>query len=241
MICLTYDTDHMIEEWMAEFLARHDWPGRATFFCHRRYESLQQSRDEIGLHPYLNSFREIEKVVSRLRQEVDPGMVGVRSHSCATSHVVMETYHKLGFQYCSNHEFLYSTGIQPIRQPWGLWELPVYYMDNMDFWYQQVWPELGHKPFHPDVIRKAFDSDSLFVFAFHPLHVVLNTRSLKDYNSVRERIYAGKESPFDMAFPGRGSLTFFEELIDMANTKGEEFNSCRGALEAVVNRLQPTV
>jgi hypothetical protein len=238
MICLTFDTDNMTEEWMAEFLKKFDWPGKATFFCHRYFSCLDRSRHEVGLHPYLQSLPDVEQAVCQLRNEVSPSAIGIRSHSCVTSHVIVEAFHKLGMQYCSNHEFLYQTSLRPFRQPWGLWELPIYYMDNMDFWFSEAWEDLEHEPFRREVMEQAFDSDGLFVFAFHPLHIALNTRRLSDYNQVRENIYEGRQAPFAMTFPGRGTRTFFEELLDMACEQGESFLSGKDVLETIEQRQQ---
>jgi hypothetical protein len=104
-------------------------------------------------------------------------------------------------------------------------------MDNMDFWMTRNWPEIGHVPFSRDVIEKAMhDEDSLFVFDFHPLHIALNTTSVEDYVAKKHAVVSGGISPFDLRATGRGTATFFEDLVSEMFRRNVKSASCLEAL-----------
>jgi hypothetical protein len=138
----------------------------------------------------------------------------------------------LGYQYVSQAHTLFQTGLRPFRHPWGVWEVPIYYMDNMDFWMPKNWPELGHEPFASEVIERALGEPGLYVFDFHPIHIALNTRNHDDYTRVKQRIVDEGTSPFDLRFPGRGVSVFFEELCEALDRAGVRSVSCSEAVAA---------
>ena len=110
---------------------------------------------------------------------------------------------------------MYQAGLAPFRHPWGVWELPIYYMDNMDFWMRTNRPSLGHEPFSTEWIKRSLNEPGLYVFDFHPLHIALNTSSADDYQRVKARILDDHVSPFDLTFPGRGAREYFLELCEV--------------------------
>jgi hypothetical protein len=231
MICLTFDTDHMTDAWMKEFLGRFPIPGEATFFCHRSLESLIASRHELGPHPFIENLSSWQQDFRALAATLSRTVSGTRPHSCVFSHMVGVDLGKMGYTYVSQSNHIYQTGLRPYRHPWGLWELPIYYMDNMDFWIPKNWPTLGHEPFSPRIIDAALaDPESLYVFDMHPLHIALNTRSHSDYEAVKVRVLQEGMSPFDLAVGGRGARVFFEELCDGMRRVSEGSYTCMEAL-----------
>ncbi len=231
MICITFDTDWMEPAWLDRFLEKWTPPGQATIFQHRSYPALATQAHELCPHPIIHSLEEWKKGVERFRDEVAPGSQGVRPHSCVFSHALGVGLRELGFRWISQANNQYETDLEPVRHPWGLWELPIYYMDNMDFWMARNWPSSGHQAFSPAVIANALmNEDKLFVFAFHPLHMALNTSGPDGYAAVKSRILDRQASPFDLRGPGRGTATFYEELCDAMLKKNARSWSCSDAL-----------
>jgi len=231
VICLTFDTDWMIDETLAMFLERVHWPGVATFFLHADLSCIHSTPHELCPHPFIEDLRSWEKGMQSLASSIPVRARGVRPHSCVFSHMIGIRLHELGYRYVSQAQHLFQAGLQPFRHPWGIWEMPIYYMDNMDFWMPKNWPNLAHRPFSGEVIDRAINEPGLYVFDFHPLHIALNTRCHADYTSVKQRIVEERASPFDLRFPGRGVGVFFDELCEALERSGVRSHSCIAALE----------
>lgn len=231
MISITFDTDWMSEQALTAFLERLPVPGTATFFAHQRYECLLGSPHEVGPHPFITHLDGWRTELRALAGSLGRPVRGTRTHSCVFSHMVGVGLAEDGYEYVSQASTLYADGLRPHRHPWGLWELPIYYMDNMDFWMTRNWPDLGHRVFDPRWIERAVQGEDLYVFDFHPLHVALNTRSPEDYQQVKGRVIQDGVSPFDLAFPGRGAREYFEQLCDAMRGAGVRSQSCGGALD----------
>lgn len=233
MICLTFDTDHMSEEGMGEFLRRFPLPGKGTFFCHTAFAALAASGHEVAPHPYIGNLSAWQEDFRRLTSALPGKAAGLRPHSCVYSHMLGVELAQMGYRYISQATQLYSADLRPYRHPWGIWELPIYYMDNMDYWMPRNWPKLDHEPFSRKVIDTALaDPDALFVFDLHPLHIALNTRTPEDYTAVKSRILDQRESPFALSAAGRGSRAFFEELCEAMRLSDVQSLSCAEVLEA---------
>lgn len=231
MICLTFDTDWMTESGMARFLEAFPIPGRGTFFAHEAFDCLTNSDHEVGPHPFISDLNDWKSGLNMLAQSLGKPVRGMRAHSCVFSHAIGVGLNEMGFDYVSQANNVFQDGLKPFRHPWGIWELPIYYMDNMDFWTAKNWPELKHTPFSGDLIRRAVDGDSLYVFDFHPLHVALNSRATEDYQMVKSKIVEQGISPFDLAFEGRGVRVFFEELCQAMRDSGTVSLACNDALD----------
>jgi hypothetical protein len=231
VICLTFDTDWMTDATLARFLHEFPLPGRATFFCHDAFACLVGGEHELAPHPFINDLRDWQPALTQLTERVSPGARGVRAHSCVFSHAVAVGLRGLKFEYVSQANGMFRDGIKPFRHPWGVWELPIYYMDNMDFWVDANWPSLGHLPFNHAWIDQAIRGSALYVMDFHPVHIALNTRTPADYAQVKSRIVDGGASPFDLAFPGRGTREYFCQLCDAMNGAGIRSISCGEAVD----------
>lgn len=234
MICLTFDTDHMSEEGMEKFFEEYRLPGKCTFFLHKPFKfAARMQREgwhEVAPHPFIENLSRWDEDLKEIVRAFPEKPFGLRPHSCVFSHMIGIGMNDLGYDYVSQAQNMYESGLKPFRHPWGVWELPIYYMDNMDFWMTKNWPGLGHVPFHQDIISRALRDDSLYVFDFHPLHVILNTGRHEDYVSVKGEILGKGVSPFDLRFAGRGTGTFFQGLCAAMESKGERSYTCLEAL-----------
>jgi hypothetical protein len=230
MICITFDTDYMLESDMKRFLETFPIPGKATFFLWKPFKAIEWGKHELEPHPYLSQTREWADEVKTLVHNLKIEPRGMRSHSCVYSHTFGVYLKKQNYIYTTMTTPLFQDNLYPYRHSWGIWELPIFYMDNMDFCMVNNWPELNHIPFDTSIINKAIQGQSLYVFDFHPLHIILNTRTYEDYALVRDKIVKEGESPFNYSFEGRGTRTFFEELCQaMLNFDNLSF-TCLDAL-----------
>lgn len=221
----------MTAEGIAKFLKDFPIPGKATFFAHDNFPILYSSAHEICPHPVIEDLSTWEEEVRKRAAYLPIKPRGVRPHSCVFSHVIGVGLKALGYTYVSQAQNLFQRDLKPFRHPWGIWELPIYYMDNMDFWMAKNWPPTGHYPFNREVIEQSLSDDSLYVFDIHPLHVALNTRSHEDYPLVKEKIVNHGVSPFELSFPGRGARAFYLDLCEAMQNRGIRSRSCFEALE----------
>jgi hypothetical protein len=231
MICLTFDTDYMRNEDLERFLEEYPLPGRGTFFAHQYFPCLESTVHEICPHPWLQSLENWEDELKRATNIFPHRPEGIRIHSAVFSHVIAIVLKELGFKYSSNIDKLFQNNIKPYRHPWGIWELPIYYMDNMDFCISLNWQDIDHIPFNSNVINEAIYGEGLYVFDFHPLHIALNTSNHAKYLSVREKIIEHGYSPFDLRSNGRGVGEFFEELCSAIIKSGQQSYTCTEALQ----------
>ncbi|AKQ58014.1 polysaccharide deacetylase WbmS family protein [Bordetella hinzii] len=232
MICLTYDTDYMTPEGMRQFFDTVPFPGQGTFFLWKPFPATAWHGHEIQPHPYVADLTRFGSDLQAFSAslELPHAPQGVRTHSCVYSHMVGIELYKQGYRYASMTSPLYELGLRPYRHPWGIWEMPIYYMDNMDFCTPGNWPELAHKPFSTEIFERALDNEGLYVFDFHPLHIALNTTSYEAYQDVKAAIGRG-EDPFSLRMPGRGVATYFNELCEAMDKRGVKSVTLSQALD----------
>lgn len=205
-------------------------PGNVTFFAHDYFPYLASSSHEICPHPFITDISNLENELTKLTFQFQHIPTGIRMHTCLFSHMIGVRLHALGYKYASNDGHLFQDDLKPYKHPWGIWEMPIYYMDNMDFWMQKNWPDMKHSPFNPEIIKTAVKGDSLYVFDFHPLHIALNTRTHEDYILIKDKIMANL-SPFVLRYNGRGAAVFFEELCYEMTKYGQRSYTCSEALK----------
>lgn len=138
---------------------------------------------ELGIHPNFNFLLEGNHRNGRNAREVIESLLAivpeatcVRSHSMTQSSRLIEMFKTAGLTHDCNQFIPAQTGIA-IR-PWKLWNdligVPYYWEDDV------------HCMYGLHGRMSAFLALSgLKVFAFHPIHVFLNTESLSRYESLR--------------------------------------------------------
>ena len=235
MICLSFDTDHMSETRMEEFLAAIRIPGRATFFCTQRYECIADTGHETAPHPFLGPTGDWAAELAAKREEF-PQAKGWRSHSCVFSHLLAQELAAAGYEYISTHDDFGRSGIRPHRHCWGVWHMPIYYMDNLDFSASRFWAKRHHRSFDPKLLATALDGNGVYVFDFHPLHLLLNSPSAEFYLERRDRFLAG-EPISDLRYPRYGTTSFYRDLCDAMASAGIESVGMSDALRIYVEGL----
>src|SRR5262245_35611337 len=195
---------------MAEFLSTNTFVGRGTFFRTQRYKCLAGADHEQAPHPFLDPRSNWETEL-REKREAFPLAKGWRSHSCVFSHMLAVWLGQNGYDYVSTHDQFGQTGPVPIRSRWGIWHLPIYYTDTMDFSAERFGDRLNAAAFDKAIIRGALATPGLYVFDFHPVHIMLNTPDAEYYLARRDRFRAGERIE-DLRYSGYGTASFFTEL-----------------------------
>lgn len=234
MICLTFDTDHVDEHRMREFMHGIRLPGRATFFCTRCYDCLSEEPHEVCAHPFLEPGGDWSAALQAARRDF-PEAQGWRSHSCVYSHMVALQLAEQGYSYASTHTELGRIGAKPFKESWGLWHIPIYYMDNLDFSYQRFWPSEQRRAFSSDFINAALHGDGVYVFDFHPVHLLLNSPSADWYLAQRGAFAEGVDLE-DIRYSGYGAADFFSALCVKMEQAGLQSHTLFDALQPYVEK-----
>jgi hypothetical protein len=231
VISLSFDTDRMDEARMREFLEDSPIPGLGTFFCTQPYDSLSATDHELAPHAYLGAGGEWDVELNEKRRQF-PEATGWRSHSCVFSHILAERIARMGYRYVSVHDEPGVAAPQPVRHAWGLWHLPIYYMDNLDFSAQRFWND-DPAPFDPNLVGRSLNDDGLYVWAFHPIHIMLNSPNAEEYFARREAFSRG-EPISAIRYDGYGTADFFRDLCEAMTDAGVASLPMRAALASYV-------
>jgi hypothetical protein len=229
---LTFDTDYATGDDLRRLFAEHPIPGRATLFLHAPMPGVDFGPHEIEPHPIFKASEPWEETLTAYEAQFPGTPRGLRPHSCATSHMLGIAMKRRGYLYSSVSAPMYQAGLRPYRQAWGVYELPIYYMDNMDYCMAQNWPGRRHEPFDPAIIRRACGEEGLYVFDFHPIHLLMNTCSQAFYERARRRMVEEGATWGQMRHPCRGAATFFDELCGAMRAAGLESVTCLEVAEA---------
>lgn len=231
---MTFDTDWMIPDWMDKFLEEYDSLPKSTFFIHTTTGAWRPQRHEFGPHPTISSLSNPPEIPVNLKA------VGVRTHSCVSSHMLSLHWANAGFRYESNNTRFLESDIQPAKNPWGIWDLPIFYMDNIDLCFPQNWPGSPHQPLQTNTIMAKLSPESLCVFDFHPLHIALNTLSYEDYQSKKTKIQNGVD-PWELASSGHGVRDVFETIIDNFQSNGFYFETAESVVANLETELSSSI
>lgn len=237
MLCLTFDTDHMDEQRMAEFLATVDIPGTGTFFCTQKYDCLDATPHELAPHPTLPSGTDWRVELLRMR-EMFPAARGWRAHSCVFSNLLAEWLGSNGYRYVSANAEFGCKGIKPLREPWGVWHFPIFYMDTMDFSSACFWGDQADPPFSDSLIETALGDDGVYVLDFHPIHLLLNTPNRDHYFSMRD-LFRKDENLNRIVHSGIGTKSFYDALGRRMRERNIVSVSLAEALEVHLARKDP--
>jgi hypothetical protein len=120
----------------------------------------------------------------------------------------------------------FQPGLVPLLHASGIWRLPVYFEDDIFFRYF---------PDDLDLRRLAATlfTGGLKILNFHPTFVAANVPSLRHYDGIKARWFAGDADLPSLVHPDRGTRTVFDELVTSIRGHGLTFQS----FEAVVDRL----
>ena len=118
-------------------------------------------------------------MLAELKDGAAPGAIGVRAHALHYNYRLLAAYDRLGLRYDSNVVMYNRPGIEPYRLTPAIWELPVFFMDDIHL----VMQHGRAGAFELESLDLA--SPGLKVFDLHPHHVFLNTEDLARYDRAK--------------------------------------------------------
>jgi len=207
MICITIDTDWVPETvltYTLEILNKRNV--KYTVFATGDYkclDSIDTSLVEIGLHPNIERLDRAEETICEL-QATYPEAVSLRSHSLVHSSRFWAIYKKNSILNTSNYLMLDRPHLGPVRLLETISEYPIYFMDD---YYLSI-PDIS---FSIDDLK--LDAPGLKVFAFHPIHIYLNSGTFDDYSQAKGDF----RNPAALAShrkSGDGIGTLFQDFLD---------------------------
>lgn len=196
--------NHFFEEY-------EDLP-RSTFFVHNATEKIPPAKHIFNPHPTIVDLDKMDDLNS-LTELSGIRKMGIRTHSCVNSHMLSLEWSKRNFFYQSVVCELGNTEIKPYMLPWNIWEVPIFYMDNLVLWSNKNIKSRTLR--NADYLAKALDSDKFYVFDFHPIHIALNTSSTDYYARVKSKIIDEKINPWILSSNAKGIRNFFEKVLEV--------------------------
>ncbi len=217
-IYLTFDLD-----WAADFVISDTldlldkFDVSATFFATHETPILKRIQEnpkyEVGIHPNFNnlltSTRNEEsnsKSIMRSMKEIVPEAVSMRSHSTTNSSKILEISKELGITHDCNYLIPYQAEIS--LKPWLLWNgmirCPYFFEDDVSLEYGA----------NEESMKFLLEKSGLKIFDFHPIHVFLNTDSLKLYERTRNN-HNDLSTLVNFRSTNRGTRIKFLEILEL--------------------------
>ena len=209
---------------------------KATWFITNDSQEVQRLKNypnlfELGLHPNFSEEstqgsdpREIMKSLLK----IVPNAKFLRSHSLVQSSSLLKIIREeFNILYDVSLLMPHTADLRPhqvfFSKNKGLIRLPYFWEDDEEL--NRPTPILTIK--HP-----YYHQPGLKIFNFHPIHIVLNSGSLDNYEKMKADLNYPKVSLRELnsyVFEGRGIGTFFQELVKEFS-KGKLFNQTMSGL-----------
>ena len=223
-IFITLDVDwaqDYVLSYTLDILEKYDL--KATIFATHTTPLLDnlryQKNVEIGIHPnfnflldgdyrYGNNFKQIIEYYLSLF----PDAKSVRSHSMTQNTPILRAFSDYGLKFESNHFLPYGEKIQSLA-PYLFWDkkllrVPYFWEDDINLLcYEQNFSA-------KEILR----SSGLKVFDFHPIHLYLNTSTLKQYQDSKSSFNKEALDNF-INTKDYGTRDFFVDLMSAINNK----------------------
>lgn len=231
-VFLTFDIDWAGNEVLADTLSILDeYDVSATFFVTHDTPLLDLMRKdnaiELGIHPNFNNLlfggdtvkKSMGEITCHLKEMV-PEAVSVRSHSLTQNTRLLDHFVEIGMTHEVNLLIPKNSGIEvkPFRSWNGLIRTPFVWEDDVHAFCFSNGTEKDWS------VERFLDARGLKIFNFHPVHVFLNTETLKRYEICREFF----NNPVRMLEQRNsdavtGTRNFLLRLIQQGKDRGMEF------------------
>jgi hypothetical protein len=188
---------------------------KATIFCTHKTELLTTMRQnkniEVGIHPNFNfllhgeyTYGKNYKEVLEYYLDIVPEALSVRSHSMTQNSVMLQSFHSYGLKYDCNQFIPFHLGIE--LAPWYFWDfklirIPCFWEDDIHCLYKWKWN-----------IDSFINIKGIKVFAFHPIHLFLNTNDMENFKQCRP-YYNDPSALKKLRNNDYGTYSFFIDLI----------------------------
>ena len=183
-------------------------------------KNLQKSSQyELGIHPNFNglfdqseqrsAFTIIDDILS-----IVPRAKSYRAHALTNSTFLLKYLNEKGIRYdCNTYIPLGSMVLTPFDAPFDIKKIPFFFEDDIYFFHSKNRPS----------VHEYINAPGIKVFNFHPIHLFLNTESLKTYESARGSFHNYLSLKTHINNVSFGARDFFTQLIDAALNEGYSF------------------
>jgi len=176
VISITIDIEWAPDELIEYTLSHLDNFGIiATFFCTHKH-GVKIRGHEIAIHPNFNKCDDYAYTLEKLIK-IFPQAKGIRSHSLFTCSRLYPIYKRFGITYESNYFMYNCPNIFPFFMLNDILEIPIFFMDSSHI--------IRCKKDTFKLKSLKLETPGLKVFAFHPIHLFLNTREINAYISAK--------------------------------------------------------
>ena len=172
-IDIDWAPDHVVEDSLALLSA---YGVSSTLFMTHLTPVVEEHEHELAVHPHYQTLDLQEHLKERLNDF--PRAIGARSHKFFDTYQLQPLYKKFGIKYQSNVLMHMQQNIAPYYvSPWVL-ELPIFFADNVHLMFLTC-PLKG-------IGQMKLTHPGLKIFCFHPVHIFLNTITLKQYEAAKK-------------------------------------------------------
>ena len=214
------DTDWAHEEIIHDALKLFDeFSIKCTLFLTNGTEHLNTGSHELALHPNFSDINSLEDTIADISINL-PESIGIRSHTLFYTARLLPLYAKYGIRYDSNVVMYNMASVQPYRLTTSIWELPIFFMDNIHFWMNPF--QDASFLFDPNTLN--LETDGIKVFVFHPIHIYLNTDKMERYENIKT-IYKNPTKLKRFINPessGKGVRVFLKRLLALVQERNWE-------------------
>ena len=215
-IDLDWAPDFMIRDTM-ELLAGAKV--NATIFVTHSSDLLAQPDRrscELGFHLGLSdsSIETLDAAIGDLKSIYGP-LDGVRSHALLESARYYPAYKRHSISYSSNYLLFGAQNLRPIRMLDGIWHLPIYWMDNVHLMVNDSCSyEIARQAFSELLVAKGMK-----VFAFHPVHLYLNSADISKYEKVKHELHSEEVMAHSVNKCRYGTRDRFHQLMEWSEKR----------------------
>ncbi len=115
----------------------------------------------------------------------------------------------------------------PVMHWTGIVRLPVYFEDDTFF-------DIEESGLSLDSVMPTLFTPGLKVLNFHPTFIGCNTPSRFYHDRLKPRIFAADSAPDGLVWDGRGTRTFFRELVERILGAGYQFQRFQSVVDMAV-------
>ena len=213
-LVITIDTDWTSDKVLEScFDLLNNYKVRATFFCTGplNIDENKLKNHELAIHPNYKNIKRLGKEIEELLK-IYPQTKGIRSHSLFTFSRLYPIYKRFNLKYESNYFMYFQENIKPFLMENNILQLPIYFEDDFHL---SMFENLDLKR------REAFSlknlplkKPGLKIFAFHPIHIFINTHQWEFYQQVKKYYHQPKKLlEFRERQKQQGIRNLFEELL----------------------------
>ena len=210
---LTFDTDwapDYVIDYVSEKLEKLKI--KATWFVTHDSPAIKRLKKntlfEIGIHPNFSNYstqgKNVEDILKKMKSIV-PNAKSIRTHGLLQSSEILLKFKKYGIKNDVSILLHEESFLKPhFSKYFDLIRFPYYWEDDV---------EMVHGDW--ENIKKHFSVSGLKIFDFHPIHIFLNSKTMKRYEKVKKDGYPKIEQELISKYrnEGIGVNSFFEKLI----------------------------